>query len=70
MTGLLRALETEGGKIFANILMIVILGSFAIALALTGHQLQEAGRTAIVGAFTSLFTVLIQNLRISSGPPK
>ncbi len=65
--GFLRSLETDGGKLVVLLTMLLFLTGVALALLMTGHTPQEAGRQMMVGAISSLLGILYGYLK-SSGP--
>lgn len=55
-------LESEGGKLFVLISLLVWIAVLAMILHMTGHDPQETGRTLMSNAFTSLFTAIMLKL--------
>jgi hypothetical protein len=68
MTAIASFLESEGGKTFALIFMILSLATIALIMVLTGHPPKEAGVTLLSSAFAALMSALIARLgKVSEG---
>jgi len=61
----LKSLETDGGRFAVLIFMLLFLASVALLLVLSGHTPQEAGRELLVGAISSLLSILYMYLKAS-----
>jgi 1,4-dihydroxy-2-naphthoate octaprenyltransferase len=59
----LKSLETEGGKLVVLLVMIAFLSVLAVVMLWTGHSPQEAGRSLLVGAISSLLGILYGYLK-------
>jgi len=62
----LRSLETDGGKLMVLLFMLMFLAGVSVALLVTGHTPQEAGRQMLVGAISSLLGILYGYLKAGS----
>jgi hypothetical protein len=58
-----ESLITEGGKLVVVIFMIAFISTITMTMLFTGHVPQEAGRELLVGAFSSLLTILYNKLK-------
>jgi len=67
--GFLKSLETDGGKLFVTISMIVFVLFVCMVLLLFKVQIQETGRNQLATFFGLLAGVLIVYLK-PSGPAK
>ncbi len=65
--GLLKGLETEGGKMLVIIFMLLFILAADCILIMSGHPLQETGREMNVGAVSSLLGILYGYLKASGG---
>jgi 1,4-dihydroxy-2-naphthoate octaprenyltransferase len=63
----LRSLETEGGKTVLIIFMLMFLVAVTMIMIISGHTIQDATRTLLVGAFSSLLGILYGYLK-AGGP--
>jgi len=64
--GFLKSLETEGGKLMVLLFMLLFLLGGALAMVMTGHTPQEAGKEMLVGAVSSLLGILYGYLKAGS----
>jgi len=64
---MMRWLESEGGKIFALLCVLLLLCAIIIAAWATHREPTETSRALVSNAFTATFTALIMRLSARNG---
>lgn len=63
----LRSLETDGGKLVVLVFLLLVLAGTSVLLLVTGHTPQEAGRSLLISAISSLLGILYGYLKSNGG---